>query len=160
MKKSHIVALLVIALAIGGLVAMSSDYSSYATFDQAALQEGKEFRVIGNLNENKDMHYDPIADPNLFSFQMIDKDGIEREVVFNGTKPRDFERSEDIVLTGKMDGDTFQASNILLKCPSKYVEDEIEIREYSAKSSWWTSTTLTNFYFQVIWAIFLQSLLS
>jgi len=135
MKKSHILALLVIGMAISVIVAMSSSYSSYATFEQATLQQGKEFRVIGNLNEAKDMNYDPIIDPNLFSFQMVDKDGIERKVVFNGTKPRDFERSEDIVLTGKMAGDIFEASNILLKCPSKYVEDQLEIREYSANKT-------------------------
>jgi len=136
MKKSHIVALFIIALSIAAIVGMSSDYSSYATFSQAKLQEGKEFRVIGNLTEEKDMEYDPIKDPNLFTFQMLDKDGLEKKVVYYGTKPRDFERSEDIVLTGKMKGEVFEASTILLKCPSKYVEDEIEIREYkSTKTS-------------------------
>jgi len=110
---------------------MSSDYSSYATFEQATAQVGKEFRIVGNLAESKEMHYDPIEDPNLFTFQMLDKAGVEKKVVFYGSKPRDFERSEDIVLTGKMDGEVFEANNILLKCPSKYVEDEIEIREYS-----------------------------
>jgi len=69
MKKSHIVALFIIALSIAAIVGMSSDYSSYATFSQAKLQEGKEFRVIGNLTEEKDMEYDPIKDPNLFTFQ-------------------------------------------------------------------------------------------
>lgn len=131
MKKSHISLLFIIAIAIAGVIAMSSDYSSYATFEQATAQVGKEFRIVGNLAESKEMHYDPIEDPNLFTFQMLDKAGVEKKVVFYGSKPRDFERSEDIVLTGKMDGEVFEANNILLKCPSKYVEDEIEIREYS-----------------------------
>lgn len=135
MKKSHIIVLFVIAMAIAAIIGMSSDYSSYATFSQAKMQEGKEFRVIGNLTEEKEMDYDPIKDPNLFTFQMLDKDGLEKKVVYYGTKPRDFERSEDIVLTGKMDGDIFEASTILLKCPSKYVEDELEIREYTSKKT-------------------------
>jgi len=135
MKKSHIAALFIIALAIAGVIAMSSDYSSYADFEQAAAQVGKEFRIVGNLTESKEMHYDPVKDPNLFTFQMLDKAGLEKKVVFYGTKPRDFERSEDIVITGKMDGDFFEASNILLKCPSKYVEDEIEIREFSSNKA-------------------------
>jgi len=135
MKKSHIVVLFVIAAAIAAIIGMSSDYSSYATFAQAKLQEGKEFRVIGNLTEEKVMEYDPIKDPNLFSFQMLDKDGLEKKVVYYGAKPRDFERSEDIVLTGKMEGDVFEASTILLKCPSKYVEDELEIREYTSNKT-------------------------
>jgi len=135
MKKSHIIVLFVIAAAIAAIIGMSSDYSSYATFAQAQLQEGKEFRVIGNLTEEKVMEYDPIKDPNLFSFQMLDKDGLEKKVVYYGAKPRDFERSEDIVLTGKMEGDIFEASTILLKCPSKYVEDELEIREYTSNKT-------------------------
>ncbi len=135
MKKSHIVVLFVIAIAIAAIIGMSSDYSSYATFSQAKLQEGKEFRVIGNLTEEKLMEYDPIKDPNLFSFQMLDKDGVEKKVVYYGSKPRDFERSEDIVLTGKMEGEIFEASTILLKCPSKYVEDELEIREYTSNKT-------------------------
>ena len=35
-------------------------------------------------------------------------------------KPQDFERSEQIVLIGKVQGDEFHASDILMKCPSKY----------------------------------------
>lgn len=135
MKKSHITALFIIAIAIAGVIAMSSDYSSYATFKQATQQVGKEFRIVGNLAASNEMHYDPVEDPNLFTFQMVDKAGIEKKVVFYGSKPRDFERSEDIVLTGKMEGEIFEASNILLKCPSKYVEDEIEIREYSSNKT-------------------------
>jgi len=56
----------------------------------------------------------------MFSFFVIDKDGQEQKVVFNGTKPQDFERSEQIVLMGKMNNDVFQCSKILMKCPSKY----------------------------------------
>ena len=56
---------------------------------------------------------------------------LERKVIFLGSKPQDFERSEQIVLTGKMKGDEFLASKILMKCPSKYVEDEMQLIEAS-----------------------------
>jgi len=36
------------------------------------------------------------------------------------------------VLTGKMVGNEFHASKILMKCPSKYTKDQIEVREVSA----------------------------
>jgi cytochrome c-type biogenesis protein CcmE len=54
-------------------------------------------------------------------------------VVFPGTKPQDFERSEQIVLTGQMVGSEFHASGILMKCPSKYTQDKIEVTEAKAK---------------------------
>ena len=49
-------------------------------------------------------------------------------------KPQDFEKSESIVLTGSIKGDTFVATEMLMKCPSKYVEDEIQIVEASASN--------------------------
>ena len=90
---------------------------------------------MGELVKDGEMFYDPIKDPNYFSFFLKDKDGEERKVVFKGTKPQDFERSEQIVLTGKMKGDEFVASKILMKCPSKYIEDELEVKEFTAKES-------------------------
>lgn len=132
MKKTHIAALLVIAVAIVGILSISSDYSSYANFAKASANPNQEYRVIGYLNENKDMLYEPQTDPNYFEFQLVDKDGREETVVFYGSKPRDFDRSEEVVLTGTMENETFVASKILLKCPSKYIEDEIEIQEFNA----------------------------
>jgi cytochrome c-type biogenesis protein CcmE len=43
-------------------------------------------------------------------------------------KPQDFEMSEQIVVTGSLEDDTFQASEILMKCPSKYKDEEIAVR--------------------------------
>jgi len=51
---------------------------------------------------------------------MIDNNGDEQVVHFHGSKPQDFERSEQIVLVGKFDDGSFEASRILMKCPSKY----------------------------------------
>ena len=65
---------------------------------------------------------------------MRDNQGLESKVVFNCSKPQDFERSEQIVLTGKMIGNEFHASKILMKCPSKYTKDEVEVTEVSAST--------------------------
>jgi cytochrome c-type biogenesis protein CcmE len=43
-------------------------------------------------------------------------------------KPQDFERSEQIVLTGKMRGEDFVASDMLMKCPSKYKDEETFVK--------------------------------
>ena len=50
------------------------------------------------------------------------------QVVLHAGKPQDFERSEQIVLTGQMANDRFEASDMLLKCPSKYNDQEIYVR--------------------------------
>lgn len=134
MKKTHIAALILIVISIGVIIAMIGDYSHYETFATARSAEGKEFHIVGTLARQEEMEYNPEKDPNYFAFYMKDKGGDERKVVFKGTKPQDFERSEQIVLTGKMKGDEFEASKILIKCPSKYVNDELEVKAAQAES--------------------------
>ena len=40
------------------------------------------------------------------------------------SKPTDFERSEEITLTGHATDSAFIATDILMKCPSKYTDKE------------------------------------
>ena len=60
---------------------------------------------------------------------MKDDEGLEKKVILNQSKPQDFEMSESIVVTGKMKGDSFVADEILLKCPSKYKDEEIYLKK-------------------------------
>lgn len=135
MKKTHIIAIIVIAVAIGAIISTVSDAATYADFTTAEQFPGKEFQVVGELNKEKDVIYAPEINANEFSFYMIDKQGEERKVVFNGAKPQDFERSEQVVITGSLDGDQFYADKILMKCPSKYNDGEAgELMEITAES--------------------------
>lgn len=129
MKRIHIILLVVVALSIGGIIAMSGDYTTYADFMQAKAKEGKAVNVVGYLVKEKEIVYDPQKDPNFFAFTMTDKEGNECKVIYKGSKPQDFERSEQLVVKGKMDGDVFKCSEIAMKCPSKYVNDEIKLNE-------------------------------
>ena len=76
------------------------------------------------------MTYDPVVDANKFTFYMTDKkDGKESRVIYKSAKPQDFERSEELVLTGYHDGTDFIATDMLMKCPSKYKDEELELKE-------------------------------
>src|SRR5581483_7289079 len=94
-----------------------------------------ELQIIGHLDKQKQLYYDAAKDANYFSFFVKDKKGEECKVVFTGTKPQDFERSKQIVLTGQMEGNEFHASKILMKCPSKYTQDKVEFSEFKAKQT-------------------------
>jgi cytochrome c-type biogenesis protein CcmE len=131
MKKSSIVGIIIIAIAICVIISTYADSSTYGTFTDAKTTD-TELHVVGQLNKEKQLSYNPQQDANYFAFYMKDKKGFECKVVFNGSKPQDFERSEQIVLTGKMVGNEFHASKILMKCPSKYTKDQIEVKEVSA----------------------------
>ncbi|MBT8196608.1 MAG: cytochrome c maturation protein CcmE [Bacteroidia bacterium] len=132
MKKTHIVLLVLLAVAFAAIVTSISDSTSYASFAETK-QSDKTFHVVGVYNKEKGYEYDPEVNVNLFSFYLIDQDSIESKVVFNGTKPQDFERSEQIVIVGKNKDDYFAAKKILMKCPSKYNDGEMELQTFEAE---------------------------
>ena len=122
MKKSHIIGLGIIAITIGIIVSAIWDSASYASFDEALKTPNREFHVVGELVENKDVVYNPLENPNLVTFHMVDDEGKECKVFLNKPKPQDFEKSEKIVIIGKAKNGEFHANDILMKCPSKYNE--------------------------------------
>lgn len=125
MKRTHIIALIFVAVLVASLTVMlGKGFSRYENFESAYAKQGKEFTVVGYLNKEKGIEYKPEINPNQFSMYVIDDQKTEKLVVVNKAKPRDIERSEKIVVTGKMKGNTFEASEILLKCPSKYKNRE------------------------------------
>ena len=127
MKKLHIVLIIGIMIAIGAIISTVADSSTYVSFAEAALHPDDEFHVVGKLNKEKAFEYDPKVNANEFKFYLQDSLGVEKKVIFAGTKPQDFERSEKIVIVGKAKGDEFYASQILMKCPSKYNNGQPEI---------------------------------
>jgi cytochrome c-type biogenesis protein CcmE len=120
MKKAHILGIIIIAIAIGAIFTALSNTSTYASFSEAAKEPDSEFHVVGKLNKDSASVYEPKVDANLFSFYMVDNKGTQCKVLLHKNKPQDFERSEQIVLIGKMNRNQFEASDILMKCPSKY----------------------------------------
>ena len=131
MKKTHIVLLVLVIVAISALISAFADFSSYETFASAAKQPGKNYYVIGYLEKDKAMDYDPKKDANHFTFYAKDKSGNTNKVVFNGEKPRDIEKSEQIVMMGYEDAGTFHCSRIQMKCPSKYKKDMVAVGKSS-----------------------------
>lgn len=128
MWKTTIAGIIMIIVAVTVLINASSDLSHYSNFGEA-IETQKKVKVVGELVKNKEMYYNPEKDPNYFSFYVKDDQGMERKVVLLQEKPQDFELSEKLVLTGKMKGSEFVASDMLMKCPSKYKDEEIYIKE-------------------------------
>jgi cytochrome c-type biogenesis protein CcmE len=120
MKKVHIIGIIIIAIAIGAILTTLNNTSTYASFAEASEAPNNEFHVVGKFNKEKESVYNPQVNANVFTFYMVDNKGVEKKVILNKNKPQDFERSEQIVLIGKMQGEEFVASDILMKCPSKY----------------------------------------
>ncbi len=133
MKKTTVVLLVIMAAALGVILSMVGDFSQDTTFATAKSKPSKSFQIVGTLDLAKPMEYDPLKDPNHFAFFVKDKEGMVQKVVFKGTKPMDFERSESVTLTGTYgsEDNAFKCSKILTKCPSKYKND----KEFVAQNS-------------------------
>jgi cytochrome c-type biogenesis protein CcmE len=127
MKKLHIVGIIVIAVAIGVIFVSLKNTTTYADFTEALSNPGKEYHVVGKLDKTQPQIYEPTVNPDQFMFSMVDNKGVIKHVVLHKSKPQDFDKSEQIVLIGKMDGESFHANDILMKCPSKYNDVKAQI---------------------------------
>jgi cytochrome c-type biogenesis protein CcmE len=132
MKKSHIIAIIVIAAAIGIIVSTAGDASSYVTFDQAyqmsTVGNKNSIHVVGELKKNalgEITGIEKSPDNLSFSFVLLDDNKKEQKVYYNEPMPPDFTRSEKVVVIGSFRGNLFVADKILLKCPSKYQEQTL-----------------------------------
>ena len=123
MKTTNIIILLFIVAAIAVLVSYSGDFSTYETIASARQKEGKFVNLIAKVDKSQPVEYDAVKNPNYLSFTAVDTLGNSVKVVYHNTKPTDMEKSERIVLKGRMNDGHFECKDILLKCPSKYKDD-------------------------------------
>jgi len=129
MKKTHIVLLVLIAAAIAVLVSFTGNLTTYETVASARQKEGKFVRLIAKVDKSQPVEYDAAKDPNYMSFTAIDTLGNTTRVIFRNSKPPDFEKSERLVLNGKMQNGQFECKDMLMKCPSKYKDDPNVMRK-------------------------------
>src|SRR5674476_211671 len=127
MKRIHIVIIIVIIVAIGIVITTLVSSSTYANFSTAKKHSGSAYQVIGTLNMHKPIVYDARKDANSFTFFMKDQDSNEMKVVYSGTKPKDFEKCDQVVISGSATDSVFYAKTLLLKCPSKYNDKKVPV---------------------------------
>lgn len=123
MKKSHIAILVCIAAAIVVLISYTGDLTTYETIASAKQKEGKFVNLIVKMDKQQPLEYDAVKNPNYLSFTAVDTLGNNIKVIYHNNKPTDMEKSERLVLKGRVQGDHFECKDILLKCPSKYKDD-------------------------------------
>ena len=130
MKRTHIIFLVAIAALIVALIVFSAgDFSTYETISSAQKKQGTFVHLIAKLDKSEPIEYDAVNNPNYLSFYAIDSLGGKTKVVFHNSKPTDLEKSERIVMKGKMVDGKFECNDILLKCPSKYKDDKEQLQK-------------------------------
>lgn len=107
-----------LAIIIGALAfsaqAFVSNLTPYVTFAQAREAKGT-VQVMGSLDKKSIS-----PDQRSLQFTIVSKEGERMPVVFNSTRPANFEDAIEVTAIGSYENGTFQADNLLVKCPTKY----------------------------------------
>ncbi len=122
MKRSHLVLLLLTAGLVGTLIATLTSTARSVSFTEALAGEADSYKVSGTLVREEPVVYDPQVNFSVTEFTMRDRSGNVARVLLHEPKPTGLEQSESIDLYGHFEGDDFHADRMLMKCPSKYNE--------------------------------------
>ena len=132
MKKTHIIGIIILAVAVMIIISTAGDASTYVTFGEAIKmsQEGnnKKIHVVGKLKTDDKGNFvgiEPSADHLSVSFIMVDDKNVEQKVLYKDPMPPDLLKSDQVVVVGSYNHGSFIADKILLKCPSKYQETKL-----------------------------------
>ncbi len=128
MKKTEIIILVLIAASIAVLISFFGNVSTYETIVSAKQKNGKSVKLVASLVPNS-IEYDAIKNPNYLTFMAKDTLNNTIKVIYHDAKPTDMEKSTRIVLDGKVNGNEFECKSILLKCPSKYKNEEAAVNK-------------------------------
>jgi cytochrome c-type biogenesis protein CcmE len=106
-------------LAVFGTLAFlnfNKTVAPYVPFAEARMASGAV--QVAGFPDHQAARFDPAQ--GLFLFEMKNDDGDVMRVSYAGAKPGNFDQAEKVVVIGRYEGGVFQASQILVKCPSKY----------------------------------------
>jgi cytochrome c-type biogenesis protein CcmE len=93
----------------------------YLTLKELNAQRGSLINQPVRVNAPLDKSSIQFDDKTLILKFNLKDDTLVLPVVYKGVKPDTFEQGESVVAEGKLGPDgTFQASTLLVKCPSKY----------------------------------------
>lgn len=116
-QRYTIVGVVIVVASVAAFFTLRQSSISYTSI-KPARESGSRVQIAGQWVKDDKFGYN--ASSNLFSFTMKDDAGEIIPVEYRGAKPNNFELAEKVVVTGRIEGEVFLASNILTKCPSKY----------------------------------------
>ena len=117
MNLKIVLALALLAVAaFFGVTSFKKSVTPYLSFSEARRASGL-VQVNGHL---ADKNYVLKPSEQYLQFKLKDERGEIMPVEYHGVIPGNFDQATSIVAIGRYQGDTFQAEQLLVKCPSKY----------------------------------------
>ena len=123
MKLKYIIGVvIIIAFIIWAGVSFNKTLTPYVTISEAKSSAGIVQVKGERMNSGR---FD--LDTNTFIFMLKDEKGEQIEVVYEKAKPGNFDQATEIVCIGHYKSGRFYAKDLLVKCPSKYAEQEAKV---------------------------------
>lgn len=124
MKTKYFIGGLVIVTAIVlASLSFGDNLKQYVTIAEAKKYQN-EVQVKGRLLLDE-IQYD--MEKQVLNLSIADDKGEKLLIQYRGIKPGNLEQAKEIVAIGRYDGKYFEASKLLVKCPSKYTEQGEQI---------------------------------
>jgi len=98
------------------MINFGNSINTYTDFEKA--EKMKSAHVPGTWDNTQDYGFS--RETMQFTFYMTDESGETKKVIYARPKPNNFEEADRLVVIGEMRNDVFFASEMLMKCPSKY----------------------------------------
>lgn len=111
---------IIVVFVIFGALSFRKTLTPYVSFEEAKRTDAS-VQVIGQVVPQESL-YDTTT--HLFHFALRSPEGEILNVVFDGTRPANFEQATDVVAIGRYQNGRFEADQVLAKCPSKYQGSE------------------------------------
>ncbi len=125
MKINRRILIGAVALAVFGTLAflnLNKTITPYVSFTEARASE-RPVQVAG-FPDHPNARFD--RNTGKFLFTMTDENGEAMNVSYEGARPGNFDQAQSVVVVGRYHRGTLEASQILVKCPSKYAAEEQE----------------------------------
>ncbi len=121
MKRKYIIGIIIILVfAFFAGWSFRSAMTPYVSFAEAKELSG-QVQVMGYFVGEK-ISYDSTS--GYLTFELKDEEGSQARIVYDGVPPDNFDHAESIVVVGRFQGEDFTATRLLVKCPSKYEEEQ------------------------------------
>jgi cytochrome c-type biogenesis protein CcmE len=136
-RKNKSVAPMVIVVAVVaiGLAVVGTSTSGGAGMYNYSLEQlssagaeiaGRDIKVAGKVAKGS-VRGEPAS--KTFRFDLEDGQGHKLTIAYDRLLPDPFEEGRDAIVQGRMEDGTLVASNLTVKCPSRYAEDGKELSE-------------------------------
>jgi len=124
MRTKYIIgAVVIIGFTVWAAISFNASLTPYVSIEEAR-HTNSIVQVKGARTD--DGFFD--VKRNLFVFHIQDEESGETlKVVYDGAKPGNFDQATHVVCVGKYENGVFHAKELLVKCPSKYQEQETSI---------------------------------